>query len=54
MDWKTKRFIVGQWERDWINKGEIGKYSVDEKDEHRDKNNKVKEEFQMFVLRTLM
>ena len=33
---------------------EISKYSVDQKDEHRDENNQVEDEFQRYELRTLM
>ena len=51
---KPKGLLQVLWERGWINEVEIGIYSVDGEDEHRDENNQVKDEFQRYVLRTLM
>ena len=42
------------WERRWINESEIKKYSADGKSYHKDENGKVKEEFERYVLRTLV
>ena len=55
MDWKTKGFIAGfVGKRLDINKDEISKFSIDGKEVHKDENNQVKDEFQRYVLHTLM
>ncbi len=51
---RPKGMLQVLWERGWINKLELEKYSVDGKSSQKDEFGKVREEYKTYVLRTLM